>query len=44
MHGAGTFVETPPNVLVLSIFGGINAAFLLYGIWRKWFSRKGQLA
>lgn len=40
-HGSGDVVETPPNIPVLSTFAAINAAFLLIGIWMKWFRKKG---
>lgn len=39
-HGHGEVPETPPNVTVLSIFGGINLAFLLFGAWNKWVRKK----
>lgn len=37
----GEVVETPPNIPVLSSFAAVNAAFLLIGIWSKWFRKKG---
>lgn len=39
--GHENVVETPPNIPVLSTFAAINAAFLLIGIWNKWFRKKG---
>ncbi len=44
-HGEGhemgeEIVETPPNWGVLSTFGAINLAFILIGIWNKWFKKK----
>lgn len=39
--GHGEVQETPPNIPVLSTFGAINAAFLLYGVWNKWLRKKG---
>lgn len=45
-HGShGNVVETPPNIPVLAAFGAVNGAFLLIGVWNKWFrKRKGALA
>lgn len=40
-HGNENVVETPPNIPVLSTFAAINVAFLLIGIWTKWFRKKG---
>lgn len=43
-HGSHeNVVETPPNVPVLAAFGAINAAFILFGIWNKWFRKKEAL-
>lgn len=35
-------VETPPNYNVLGTYGGVNLAFILVGVWNKWFRRKGD--
>jgi hypothetical protein len=32
--------ETPPNVKVLGTYGAVNAAFIIIGVWNKWFRRK----
>jgi hypothetical protein len=42
--GHENVVETPPNIPVLSTFGAINAAFILFGVWNKWFRKKEVLA
>lgn len=43
-HGAHKeVVETPPNTPVLATFGAINAAFLLIGVWNKWFRKKERV-
>lgn len=42
--GHENVVETPPNIPVLATFGAINAAFILFGIWSKWFRKKEVLA
>lgn len=42
--GHENVVETPPNVPVLATFGAINAAFIMLGIWNKWFRKKEVLA
>jgi hypothetical protein len=34
--------ETPANVKVLGTYGAVNLAFILVGIWNKWFRRKGD--
>jgi hypothetical protein len=34
--------ETPANVKVLGTYGAVNLAFILVGIWNKWFRRKGE--
>lgn len=40
-HGSSKeVVETPPNIPVLSTFGGIMLAFILYGAWNKWLRKK----
>ncbi|BCG60413.1 hypothetical protein [Paenibacillus sp. URB8-2] len=39
--GHENVVESPPNIPVLSTFLAINIAFLLIGIWNKWFRKKG---
>lgn len=40
-HGTNEeVVETPPNIPVLSTFGGIMLAFILYGAWNKWLRKK----
>lgn len=33
--------ETPPNVKVLGTYGAVNMAFIIIGVWNKWFRRKG---
>lgn len=38
-HGTFDGEETGPNIIVLSSFAIINAAFLLIGIWNKWKQR-----
>lgn len=43
-HGHGNIVETPPNIPVLTTFGAINGAFLLFGVWNKWLRKKEVLA
>ncbi|MNC31654.1 hypothetical protein D3C75_799820 [compost metagenome] len=43
-HGHGNVVETPPNIPVLTTFGAINVAFILFGVWNKWFRKKEVLA
>lgn len=42
--GHENVVETPPNIPVLTTFGAINAAFILFGVWNKWFRKKEVLA
>jgi hypothetical protein len=42
-HSHGPVVETPPNVKVLGTFGAVNLAFILVGIWNKWFRRRGEI-
>jgi hypothetical protein len=42
-HSHGPVVETPPNIKVLGIFGAVNLAFILVGIWNKWFRRRGEI-
>lgn len=42
-HSHGPVVETPANVKVLGTFGAVNLAFILIGIWNKWFRRKGEI-
>ncbi|HJV16970.1 MAG TPA: hypothetical protein VJ546_06225 [Bacillales bacterium] len=42
-HSHGPVVETPPNVKVLGAFGAVNLAFILVGIWNKWFRRRGEI-
>jgi hypothetical protein len=42
-HSHGPVVETPPNVRVLGTFGAVNLAFILVGIWNKWFRRRGEI-
>jgi hypothetical protein len=32
--------ETPPNAKVLGTYGAVNAAFIIIGVWNKWFRRK----
>jgi hypothetical protein len=32
--------ETPPNAKVLGTYGTVNAAFIIIGVWNKWFRRK----
>ncbi|MDP4106425.1 MAG: hypothetical protein Q8935_15930 [Bacillota bacterium] len=32
--------ETPPNAKVLGTYGAVNAAFIMIGVWNKWFRRK----
>jgi hypothetical protein len=32
--------ETPPNAKVLGTYGAVNAAFMMIGVWNKWFRRK----
>ena len=32
--------ETPPNIPVLSTFGGIMLALILYGVWNKWLRKR----
>lgn len=41
-HGHGPVVEAPPNFKVLGTYGAVNAAFILIGVWNKWFRRKGE--
>jgi hypothetical protein len=43
-HGHGNVVETPANIPVLTTFGAINVAFILFGVWNKWFRKKEVLA
>lgn len=44
-HGhQGPVIETPPNYKVLGTFGAINLAFILFGIWNKWFRRNKGVA
>ncbi|MDP4083677.1 MAG: hypothetical protein Q8934_03580 [Bacillota bacterium] len=40
MGGDEPVKETPPNVKVLGTYGVVNLAFILIGIWNKWFRRK----
>ncbi|NRD76470.1 hypothetical protein HPT25_03065 [Bacillus sp. BRMEA1] len=35
-----TIRETPPNAKVLGTYGAVNASFIVFGIWNKWFRRK----
>ncbi|WML59084.1 hypothetical protein [Neobacillus sp. PS2-9] len=37
----GPVVETPPNYKILGTYGAVNLAFILIGIWNKWFRRNG---
>jgi hypothetical protein len=39
-NGSMQVVESPPNIVVLSTFGGIMLAFILYGAWNKWLRKK----
>lgn len=39
-HGHGPVVETPPNYKILGTYGAVNLAFILIGIWNKWFRRR----
>ena len=32
--------EIPPNAKVLGTYGAVNAAFIMIGVWNKWFRRK----
>ena len=32
--------ETLPNAKVLGTYGAVNAAFIIIGVWNKWFRRK----
>jgi hypothetical protein len=32
--------ETPPNAKILGTYGAINGAFIIIGVWNKWFRRK----
>jgi hypothetical protein len=32
--------ETPANAKVLGTYGAVNAAFIMIGVWNKWFRRK----
>ncbi|WP_316572371.1 hypothetical protein [Neobacillus sp. YIM B06451] len=41
-HSHGPVTETPPNLKVLGIFGGINLSLILIGIWNKLSRRKGD--
>ena len=38
--GEEPIIETPPNAKVLGTYGAVNAAFIVIGIWLKWFRRK----
>lgn len=40
-HSHGNVVETPPNYTVLGSFGAVNAGFILYGAFAKWFRKRG---
>lgn len=40
--GHGPVEETPANVKVLGTYGAINLAFILIGIWNKWFRGRGD--
>jgi hypothetical protein len=42
-HSHGPVVESPANVKVLGTFGAVNLAFILIGIWNKWFRRRGEI-
>jgi hypothetical protein len=42
-HSHGPVNETPPNVKVLGTFGAVNLAFILVGIWNKWFRREDEI-
>lgn len=35
--------EAPPNAKVLGTYGAVNAAFIIIGVWNKWFRRKEDL-
>lgn len=38
--GENTMKETPPNMKILGIYGAVNAAFIIIGVWNKWYRRK----
>ena len=42
-HGNEEVVEAPPNIPVLSTFGGIMLVFILYGAWNKWLRKKERI-
>lgn len=41
-HSEEVIVEPGPDYKVLGAFGTVNLAFLIIGIWNKWFRRKGE--
>jgi hypothetical protein len=41
-HDEEVIVEPGPDYKVLGAFGTVNLAFLIIGIWNKWFRRKGE--
>lgn len=40
MGGDKPIKEAPPNAKVLGTYGAVNAAFIIIGVWNKWFRRK----
>lgn len=42
-HSHEPVKETPPNAKVLGTYGAVNLAFVVIGVWNKWFKRKEGL-